>query len=49
MQCRDAAAVPQIKYEFIELGNLGQVEKDTTCGELVRLRTVRAQLTPEQT
>ena len=33
-QCEDQSAAPQIKYNFIELGNLGEQEKDATVDVL---------------
>lgn len=31
-QSNDEGAVPQVKYNFVELASLDQMEKDQTCG-----------------
>lgn len=31
-QSNDEGAVPQVKYNFVELSSLDQMEKDQTCG-----------------
>jgi replication factor A1 len=33
-QCKDKTDVPMIKYNFVELANLGQLEKDAVCGKV---------------
>lgn len=32
LQSNDEGAVPQVKYNFVELSALDQMEKDQTCG-----------------
>jgi replication factor A1 len=45
LQCHDTAGLPVMKYNFVPLAGLLEVQKDSTCGKVVLCNLVFSLLT----